>query len=75
MEAISRGKGEDMKKTLVKKPRTETPVDQGAQLEESLRKAAYFRWIERGAPEGDGLEDWYEVENRWRDNIVPANNN
>lgn len=43
--------------------------------QEDLERAAYYRWLERGAPAGgDGQEDWYEVENRWRDNIVPENN-
>ncbi len=40
----------------------------------NLEAAAYDRWLERAAPPGDGLEDWVEVENRWRDNIVPENN-
>ncbi len=39
-----------------------------------LREAAYYRWLDRGMPEGEGLEDWYEVENKWRDNIVPSRN-
>jgi hypothetical protein len=43
-------------------------------LHDHLREAAYYRWLERGMPEGQGLEDWYEVENRWRDNIVPSRN-
>ena len=42
---------------------------------QELEMAAYYRWLERGAPSGgDGNEDWFEVENRWRDNIVPWNN-
>jgi Protein of unknown function (DUF2934) len=42
--------------------------------QEEMRVAAYYRWIERGSPPGDGAEDWYEAENKWRDNIVPQNN-
>jgi|GEM_PF-5619014 len=40
-----------------------------------VQLAAYYRWVERGMPEeDDGQEDWYQAENKWRDNIVPANN-
>jgi hypothetical protein len=55
------------------KPR---PVQHGTPpSHEDQKRAAYYRWLERGAPAGgDGQEDWYEVENRWRDNIVPENN-
>jgi len=42
--------------------------------DEDLKLAAYYRWLERGAPQGDSQEDWYEVENKWRDNIVPTRN-
>ncbi|HUO57855.1 MAG TPA: DUF2934 domain-containing protein [bacterium] len=60
-----------MAKTKVKKT---DPGAKTAPTPEQVREAAYYRWLERGAPPGDGQEDWYEVENRWRDNIVPANN-
>lgn len=61
----------------MKKPKEKKGVhpDPRAEMVESIRKAAYYRWLERGAPPGDDLRDWYEVENRWRDNIVPSNNN
>ncbi|HVZ81547.1 MAG TPA: DUF2934 domain-containing protein [bacterium] len=64
-----------MKKTKGKKAHEDMKPETRAEMEETLRKAAYYRWLERGAPLGDDLNDWYEVENRWRDNIVPANNN
>jgi hypothetical protein len=46
----------------------ETPTSQ------QVREAAYFRWVERGSPPEGDLEDWFAVENKWRDNIVPSRN-
>ncbi len=37
-------------------------------------KAPYFNWPNRGRPADDPTTDWYEAENKWRDNIVPENN-
>ena len=32
-------------------------------------------WSERTPPAGeDDWNDWFEVENKWRDNILPVNN-
>ena len=60
-----------MTKTKVKKAAAKSKTHPTHQ---ELEEAAYYRWLERGSPQGDGQEDWYEVENRWRDNIVPTNN-
>lgn len=36
---------------------------------------AYLQWMEKGSAAGeDDWGDWFEVENKWRDNIVPSNN-
>lgn len=32
------------------------------------------RWLKRAMPSADEWNDWYEMENKWRDNIVPQNN-
>jgi hypothetical protein len=37
---------------VAKKP---VPVDE-------IRRAAYFRWVDRGCPQSDGLEDWLAAE-------------
>jgi hypothetical protein len=66
-----------MKKTAHKDEKKEIPIVTGKPLgrtHEQLKESAYYRWLERGSPEGDGLEDWYGVENKWRDNIVPVRN-
>ena len=35
----------------------------------------YFQWLEKASQAGeDDWNDWFEVENKWRDNIVPSNN-
>jgi len=39
-----------------------------------LEVAAYYHWLERGSPNDDSLTDWVEVENKWRDNILPSRN-
>lgn len=63
-----------MKKIKEKKdPKLGRP-DLKVELKEAQRMAAYYRWLERGAPPNDDWNDWFDVENRWRDNIVPANN-
>lgn len=39
---------------------------------ESLEKAAYYHWMERGCPMGDDLTDWVEVERKY---VVTARHN
>ncbi len=46
----------------------------GQPTEEERRMAAYYRWVKRGKPRGDDLEDWFAEENKWQDNIVPSRN-
>ena len=38
------------------------------------RRILYRRLIKGPAWVGSGPDDWFEAENRWRDNIVPQNN-
>lgn len=45
-----------------------------AATHEDKQRAAYYRWLERGGPRGDDWNDWFEIENKWGDNIVPRNN-
>ena len=33
--------------------------------EEEVRRAAYFKWLADGAPEGDGHAYWVEAERDW----------
>lgn len=40
----------------------------------ALRRADFYRWLERGAPTVDEVKEWDELENKWRDNILPDNN-
>ena len=61
----------EAKKTVRK---TSKAAKAAAPTQDEMKVAAYYRWIGRGAPPGDGAEDWYETENKWRDNIVPQNN-
>ncbi len=63
-----------MRKTQTKKQNGFLDPKQSNPSHGQLREAAYYRWLERGMPEGEGLEDWFEVENKWRDNIVPSRN-
>ena len=40
-----------------------------------LERRILYRRLVKGPVAGEsGPEDWFEVENRWRDNIVPSNN-
>lgn len=60
-----------MKKETNKKGRT-PPVP--VATHEDKQRAAYYRWLERGCPTDDDWNDWFEIENKWGDNIVPRNN-
>ncbi len=33
-----------------------------AVIEEAIRHRAYFKWVARGMPEGDGVDFWLEAE-------------
>ncbi len=63
-----------MRKTTAKKESKRSETELLMPTLGQLKKAAYYRWLDRGMPEGESLEDWYEVENKWRDNIVPSRN-
>ena len=55
-----------MLKKLIKK----TPVQPNTEIkkinisQESLALAAYYRWLDRGCPHGDDLNDWLESEKK-----------
>ena len=56
-------------------PQVHPAKPRGKPSHKDLEVAAYYHWLKKGSPAGsDGREDWLEVENRWRDNIVPENN-
>jgi hypothetical protein len=48
-------------------------LPQPAPTRDEIARTAYYIWEERGCPEGDGAEFWFEAEERLRgaQNILP----
>ncbi|MBN1868876.1 DUF2934 domain-containing protein [Candidatus Sumerlaeota bacterium] len=44
----------------------------GGATPEGLQEAAYYRWLERGCPQGDDHSDWFEAEKRIRETKKPS---
>jgi hypothetical protein len=64
-----------MKRLTVKKGSPDPKARQGPRtLTGALRRADFYRWLERGAPTVDEVKEWDELENKWRENILPDNN-
>lgn len=60
-------------KSKQSEPSTQSPEDTGSNpiapemIEEHIRVAAYYRWVERGMPMGASEEDWNEAEKQFRE--------
>jgi hypothetical protein len=58
------------KKTKVEKKRKDPWMDR-----KDLSRGSRYPWLERAASAGeDDWNDWFHVENKWRDKIPPVNN-
>lgn len=54
------------KKASAESTAPEAPAASPEVIEEHVRVAAYFRWVERGMCDGCDAEDWIEAEKQFR---------
>jgi len=54
------------KKASAEPAAPEAPAASPEMIEEEIRVAAYYRWVERGMCDGCDEEDWIEAEKRMR---------